>query len=155
MSVLSNAQDFIPMKICGADSITQINKLKGKWKYVGHYYCRVYGGVLDKKPKFLIGDTSYIFTDTFVNYRCSVDEVKNDAFLHEMYEFKSVDTNVVAYRFIIRTKTLPISVKAVSRNPYYELSNEFILYKDTIYYDLDGIIYKFKKYGKSGKVFNK
>ena len=145
MCLLAKSQDFLPVKLCDQDSIVQISKLKGKWKCIGHYYNVVYADPVYKNPKFLVGDTSYFFTDTFVNYRCSVSKITNQYYLYEMYNFKSVDANVTAYRYMFRTKTLPISIKAKCRNPYYELENEFIWYKDIIYYNVDGIFYKFKK----------
>lgn len=155
LAVRTNAQDFLPVKVCGQDSLTQVNKLKGKWKYVGHYYQRVYGGDLVKKPSFIIGDTSYIFTDTFIKYNCQVDRIQNEIYLMDYYNFAKVDTKAVSYRYMFRTKELPISVKAVCHNPYYELANEFILYKNTIYYDLDGIIYKFIKDDGKGNLRGK
>jgi hypothetical protein len=139
------AQDFFPRKVCGQDSVTQMSKLRGKWKYTGYYTQEVYGGPFIKKPVFNIGDTGYVFMDTFVNYSCTVERIQNYMYLYEEYNFKKVDTNAVCYRYMFSTKTLPISVKKICRNPYYTLENEFIIYKDTVYYDLNGIIYKFRK----------
>lgn len=138
--------NWFPTKVCGQDSLIQMSKLKGKWKCINYRFCRVStGDPIIRNPQFIVGDTSYIIRDTFVNYRCDVEIVKNVYYLYEMYEFEKVDTNAVAYRFSFRTKELPISVKKDCHNPYYELANEFIIYKNNIYYNLNGVIYIFKK----------
>ena len=47
------------------------------------------------------------------------------------------------YRVIMFSKHIPVSHH--NNNPNYTLATEFVVYKGIAYYDLDGIVYRFKK----------
>jgi hypothetical protein len=124
------------------DSNRVITNMQGKWKCTSHYYMPIYADYpLVKNPNFVIGkDMSIVFNDTFVNFDYTINKIVNPDYLTIYYNIKP-DTN--AYEVYIFTSTIPKSMN--NNNPNYILVSEFLLYDNKLYYDADGIVYKFVK----------
>lgn len=145
-SVDSKSLNPFMKKASYSDSIRIVKNLSGKWRYILHYYMpiSISANKRIKHPIFNISDTAFIVQDTFISYHYVIEQVINSYYLYEDYNIghSYLDKNP-AYRISISTKHIPVSIH--SYNPNYTLETEFLFYKGCIYYDYNGIIFKFKK----------
>ena len=138
---------FFPEKASSSDSGKVVSSIQKNWQYTTYYYMPVSTNERIIKPQFIISDKLIITpdNDTFVNFQYEIEKVINSGYLYEQYSLIKYDTSCTAFVINLYTKTLPISIQRKCKNPNYTLQCEFLLYKDIIYYDKNGIVYTFMK----------
>ena len=138
---------FVPQKVGVIDSVEVVSNLQSNWRYVGYYYMPISTNQIIKHPSFIFNDNLIVTpnNDTFVNFHYIVEKVINKSYLHEYYDFKYIDTTSPSYVVSLSTKNIPYSIKCKCNNPHYTLQCEFLFYSGNLYYDKDGVVYKFIK----------
>lgn len=135
LPILGFSQKNTGFKELGSrDSLLLVNSLQGCWRLVKIYYLPITSGNISNSKNFIINTgTSVLLTDTLKNIQYECFHIMDKGYLDWEYSLSDRDFKK-KYKIII-----------YQRDRSTWASTEFVYLDNFIYYDVDGVVYKFIK----------